>query len=172
MSEITNRVANSPIVTIDLESFYEKGDRILFDLEPLLFQGMVVREKEFRQQVKELEASVYQDKLVGVYCSVDAIIPTWAYMLVVVRLQEVAREVVIGDLKELEIHLMAKALQKLDIEALRDKPVVVKGCSKLPVPNYAYGELVRLVLPVVKSLMFGEPCSTVPVYKRPKAIRD
>lgn len=171
MSEITNRVASSPIVTIDLESFYEKGDRVLFDLEPLLFQGMVVKEKEFRQQVKELDTSVYKDKLVGVHCSVEAIIPTWAYMLVVVRLQEAAREVVIGDLKDLEIHLMAKALRKLDIEAFRDKPVVVKGCSKLPVPDYAYGELVNLVLPVARSLMFGEPCSTVPVYKRPKATK-
>ncbi len=171
MSEITNRVASSPIVTIDLESFYEKGDRVLFDLEPLLFQGMVVKEKEFRQQVKELDTSVYKDKLVGVHCSVEAIIPTWAYMLVVVRLQEAAREVVIGDLKDLEIHLMGKALRKLDIEAVRDKPVVVKGCSKLPVPDYAYGELVNLVLPVARSLMFGEPCSTVPVYKRPKATK-
>ncbi|WP_154859053.1 DUF2480 family protein [Cyclobacterium xiamenense] len=168
MSEIKNRVASSPIVTIDLESFYEKGDRILFDLEPLLFQGLVVKEKEFRQQVKELDLSVYADKMVGIHCSVDAIIPTWALMLVAVRLREAAREVVIGDLKDLEIHLMAKALRQLDLEALRDKPVVVKGCSKLPVPDYAYGELVRLVLPVVKSLMFGEACSTVPVYKRPK----
>ncbi|WP_375584900.1 DUF2480 family protein [Cyclobacterium xiamenense] len=169
MSEIKNRVASSPLVTIDLESFYERGDRMLFDLAPLLFQGIVVKEKEFRQQVKELDLSVYTDKLVGVYCSVDAIIPTWAFMLVVVRLQEAAREVVIGDLEDLEIHLMAKALRELDVEALRDKPVVVKGCSKLPVPDYAYGELVRRVLPVVKSLMFGEACSTVPVYKRPRA---
>lgn len=172
MSEITNRVANSPIVTIDLEAFYEKGERVLFDLKPFLFQGMVVKEKEFRQQVKELDSSVYKDKLVGVHCSVDAIIPTWAYMLAVVRLQGVAREVVIGDLKDLEIHLMTKALRKLDIEVFRDKPVVVKGCSKLPVPDYAFGALVGLVLPVVKSLMFGEPCSTVPVYKRPKAVKE
>lgn len=172
MSEITNRVANSPIVTIDLETFYEKGERVLFDLEPLLYQGIVVKEKEFRQQVKELDTSVYRDKLVGVHCSVDAIIPTWAYMLVVVRLEEVAREVVIGDLKVLEVHLMAKALRKLDVKEFQDKPVVVKGCSKLPVPDYAYGELVSLILPVAKSLMFGEACSTVPVYKRPKAARE
>jgi len=172
MSEIKNRVASSPIVTIDLESFYERGDRILFDLEPLLFQGIVVKEKEFRQQVKEMDLSDYSDKMVGIHCSVDAIIPTWAFMLVAVRLQEAAREVVIGDLKALEIHLIGKALRQLDLEALRDKPVVVKGCSKLPVPDYAYGELVRLVLPVVKSLMFGEACSTVPVYKRPKVQGD
>ncbi|MFO7825187.1 MAG: DUF2480 family protein [Cyclobacterium sp.] len=168
MSDIVNRVANSPIVTIDLEHFYEKGERVRFDLAPFLYQGLVVREVEYRERMKELDWSVYQDKLVAVHCSADAIVPTWALMLAVVNLQKVAKEVVIGDLKELEVHLMAKSLKNLDLEALKDRPVVIKGCSKMPVPDYAYGEVIRLILPVVKNIMFGEPCSTVPVYKRPR----
>ncbi|NHE59489.1 DUF2480 family protein [Cyclobacterium plantarum] len=167
-NDIVNRVANSPIVTIDLENFYQKGERVQFDLAPFLYQGLVVKELDFRQSMKELDWSVYSGKLVAVHCSADAIIPTWALMLAVVNLQEVAKDVVIGDLKELEIHLMAGALKNLDVEGLRDRPVVIKGCSKLPVPDYAYGEVIRLILPVVKNIMFGEPCSTVPVYKRPR----
>ncbi|SHN20997.1 Protein of unknown function [Cyclobacterium lianum] len=168
MSEIVNRVANSPIVTVDLEKFYLPGEREEFDLAPFLYQGLVIREMDFRQSMKELDWCVYKDKYVAVHCSADAIVPTWAFMLAVVNLQKVARDVVIGDLNALEIHLMGSSLRKLDLEAMRDKPIVIKGCSKLPVVDYAYGEVIRMILPVAKSIMFGEPCSTVPVYKRPR----
>lgn len=169
MSEIINRVANSPIVTIDLETFYLVGDRIVFDLEPFLFQGLVVKEKEFRQSFKNLDWSLYKDKLVAITCSTDAIIPKWAYMLAMVNLQAVAKEVIIGSIEDLEKHLLYSAINKLDVKNFEDRPVVIKGCGKLSIPDYAYGEIVKKVMHVAKSVMFGEPCSTVPVYKRPRS---
>ncbi|MDO6440447.1 DUF2480 family protein [Cyclobacterium sp. 1_MG-2023] len=169
MSEIINRVANSPIVTIDLETYYLVGDRIVFDLEPFLFQGLVVKEKEFRQSFKNLDWSLYKDKLVAITCSTDAIIPKWAYMLAMVNLQAVAKEVIIGSIEDLEKHLLYSAINKLDVKNFEDRPVVIKGCGKLSIPDYAYGEIVKKVMHVAKSVMFGEPCSTVPVYKRPRS---
>lgn len=169
MSEIINRVANSPIVTIDLETYYLVGDRIVFDLEPFLFQGLVVKEKEFRQSFKNLDWSLYKDKLVAITCSTDAIIPKWAYMLAMVNLQAVAKEVIIGSIEDLEKHLLYNAINKLDVKNFEDRPVVIKGCGKLSIPDYAYGEIVKKVMHVAKSVMFGEPCSTVPVYKRPRS---
>ena len=168
MSEIINRVANSPIVTIDLETYHVSGERVVFDLEPFLFQGLVVKEKEFRQSFKDFDWSKYANKLVAVSCSADAIIPKWAYMLAVVKLQVVAKEVIIGSLEDLEKHLVQQTLNTLDFGYIKDKPVVIKGCGKLSVPDYAYGEIVKAVMPLAKSLMFGEPCSTVPVYKKPR----
>ncbi|WP_339903829.1 DUF2480 family protein [uncultured Cyclobacterium sp.] len=169
MSEIINRVANSPIVTIDLETYYLAGDRIVFDLEPFLYQGLVVKEKEFRQSFKNLDWSLYKDKLVAITCSTDAIIPKWAYMLAMVNLQAVAKEVIIGSIEDLEKHLLYNVIDKLDVKDFEDRPVVIKGCGKLSIPDYAYGEIVKKVMHVAKSVMFGEPCSTVPVYKRPRA---
>jgi hypothetical protein len=169
MSEIINRVANSPIVTIDLETYHLAGDRVVFDLEPFLFQGLVVKEKEFRQSFKNLDWAIYKDKLVAITCSTDAIIPKWAYMLAIVNLQAVAKEVIIGSIEDLEKHLINNAINKLDVKDFEDRPVVIKGCGKLSIPDYAYGEIVKKVMHVAKSVMFGEPCSTVPVYKRPRA---
>ncbi|AKP51271.1 DUF2480 family protein [Cyclobacterium amurskyense] len=169
MSEIINRVANSPIVTLDLESYYIVGERVVFDLEPFLFQGLVVKEKEYRESFKNFDWSIYSGKLVAITCSTDAIIPKWAYMLAIVKLQPVAKEVIIGSIEDLELHLFNTGLNTLDLETLRDRPVVIKGCGKLSIPDYAYGEIVKKVMPIAKSVMFGEPCSTVPVYKRPKA---
>lgn len=169
MTEIVNRVANSPIVTIDLEDYYLRGERMEFDLAPFLYQELVLKELDYRNSLKELDWSMYKGKHVAVMCSADAIIPKWAYMLAMVNLNRVAAEVVVGDLNALEQHLVALALKKLDLEVIKDRPVVIKGCSKFPIPDFAYGEIVRLIMPHAKSIMFGEPCSTVPVYKKPKS---
>ena len=141
MSEIINRVANSPIVTIDLETYYLEGERVVFDLEPFLYQGLVVKEKEFRQSFKNLDWTIYKDKLVAITCSTDAIIPKWAYMLAIVNLQAFAKEVIIGSIEDLERHLLNSAINKLDEKKFKDRPVVIKGCGKLSIPDYAYVEI-------------------------------
>jgi hypothetical protein len=169
MSEIINRVANSPIISLDLEDYYVEGPRIPFDLHLYLFQGMIVRERDFRQALKEMDWECYRNALVYVYCSVDAIIPTWAYMLVVTYLSGVAKESVIGSADDLEKHLMTKSLLRIDPKDFEGKPVVVKGCGKLPVPLSAYGEIVQILKGSARSIMYGEPCSTVPLYKAPRA---
>lgn len=168
MSEIVNRVANSAIISVDLETYFPAGPRKSFDLRPYLFEEMIVREKDFRQSLKETNWEEFRGALVAVYCSVDAIIPTWAYMLVMTYLDGVAKEAVIGDLEELEKYAMTKSLQQLNPKDFEGRPVVVKGCSKLPVPIHAYGEIVRILKGSARSIMYGEPCSTVPVYKAPK----
>jgi hypothetical protein len=170
MSEIINRVAKSPIISLDLEDYFVNGPRKTFDLRPYLFQEMIVREKDFRQSLKEGDWEEFRDAMVAVYCSVDAIIPTWAYMLVMTYLEGVASESVIGDLDDLEKYLMTKSLMRIDAKDFEGRPVVVKGCGKLPVPIHAYGEIVRILKGSARSIMYGEPCSTVPVYKA--AIRD
>lgn len=168
MNEIINRVANSPLVSLDLEEIHPKGERVSFDLSDFLYQGLVLKEKEFRNSLKEMEWGTFKDKYVAVFCSTDAIVPTWAYMLAVTYLNRVAKQVVVGDREDLEKFLFQKALADLDMEFYRDKPVVVKGCSKIKVPLYAYGQVTNLLMGVARSIMFGEPCSTVPLYKRPK----
>ncbi len=168
MSEIVNRVANSPIISIDLEKFYNEKERVVFDLKEYLFQEMVLKEKDFRKSLKEIDWEEFKGKLVAVDCSVDAIIPTWAYMLVVTYLAGVADKVVVGNLEALEQTLFQEALSQLNPEDYQDKPVVVKGCSKFPVPIFAYGEIVKILKGTAKSIMYGEPCSTVPLYKKPK----
>jgi len=168
MSEIINRIAKSPIVTIDLEQFYVAGERVSFDLQGYLYQGLVLREKEFRESLKNLDWEKFRGKHVAVYCSVDAIVPSWAYMLVMTYLQGVCREMVVGDLEALEQYLFQKSLQSIDPSEYSDRPVVVKGCSKVVVPLYAYGEIVRILMGSARSIMYGEPCSTVPIYKKPK----
>jgi hypothetical protein len=168
MSEIVNRVANSPIITIDLEEYYTPGGREVFDLKGYLFQELVLKEMDFRKALKELDWEIYRGKHVAVYCSADAIVPTWAFMLVATYLQGLAATVILGDEEALEQFLYQDSLQKLDPADFTDRPVVVKGCGELPVPLFAYGEVVRKLKPVAKSIMYGEPCSTVPLYKRGK----
>ena len=165
---IVNRVANSPLISFDLEEYYNSGEREVYDIKDNLFQEMVLREKDFRSFVKEHDWSAYKGKNIAMMCSVDAIIPTWAYMLLAVKLKPFVNKVVFGDLKMLEQSLFQDALSKINIEEYQDKKVVIKGCSKLPVPEFAYIELINLLHPVVSSLMFGEPCSTVPLYKKTK----
>ena len=165
---IVNRVASSPLVSLDLEEFYHQGERVVYDISENLYQGLILREKEFRSFVKEYDWSQFKDKNVALVCSADAIVPTWAYMLLAIKLEPYANMVVFGGLDQLEQALFQNALSQINVNEFVDKKVVVKGCSKYPVPNYAYVEITRLLRPVVSSLMFGEPCSTVPLYKRPK----
>lgn len=166
--EIINRVASSGLISLDLEEYYHPGERVIYDLKDNLYQGMILREKDFREFIKEHDWSNYQGKNVAIVCSEDAIVPTWAYMLLATKLEPYAHTFVFGDLQALEDKLFYEALSRLDLEAFRGAKVVVKGCSKHPVPTAAYVEVTRLLKPLVQSLMFGEPCSTVPLYKRPK----
>ncbi len=168
MSELINRVAQSALTTINLEELLHPGERVVYDIKDNLFQGLILREKDFRAFVKENDWSVYEGKNVAILCSVDAIVPTWAYMLLASKLQNYANYFVFGDLEALEQALMQEAISKIDSEEYRDAKVVVKGCGSIPVPTYAYVEIMRKLLPVTSSLMYGEPCSTVPLYKRPK----
>jgi hypothetical protein len=165
---IINKVANSGLVSLDLEDLYHKGERVVYDLKDNLFMGMILKEKDFREFLKNHDWTQYVGKNVAVICSEDAVIPTWAYMLLTIKLQPVANMIVFGNLTELDNKLFYDAIAKINPEDYRDARVVVKGCSKVPVPTSAYLEITRLLFPVVQSLMFGEPCSTVPLWKRPK----
>ncbi|MHA4737248.1 DUF2480 family protein [Dyadobacter sp. MSC1_007] len=167
--EIVNRVATSGIVSLDLEELYHPGERVLYDIKDNLWQGMILREKDFREFLKAHDWSQYNGKNVAITCSEDAIVPTWAYMLLAVQLEPFANAIVFGNLDMLEDKLFADAISRLTIEEFAGKRVVVKGCSKVAVPVSAYVEISRLLKPVVQSLMFGEPCSTVPLYKKPKS---
>lgn len=164
--EIINKVLNSSLVTLDLEELYEKGERVVYDIKDNLYQGIILKEREFREFLKEHDWSIYKDKHVALVCSEDAIVPTWAYMLLAIQLQPHARTVVFGGLEALEQHLFQKSIHTLDLEKYKNAKVVIKGCSKVPVPTYAYVEITHLLTPVAQSLMFGEPCSTVPLMKR------
>ncbi|MEE1884682.1 DUF2480 family protein [Pedobacter flavus] len=161
-----NRVAESGLITLDLEEYYHKGDRILYDIKDNLFQGLILREKDFRAFVKDHDWAQYQDKNIAIYCSEDAIVPTWAYMLLANRMSPFANEIVFGDLNTLEAVLWSKSLSAINIESFRDARVVVKGCADFNVPISAYVFITNLLTPVVKSIMYGEPCSTVPIFKR------
>jgi hypothetical protein len=163
---IINKVQNSPLITFNLEDLYVNGDRILYDIKHNLFQGIILKEKDFREFLKGHDWSQYAGKNVALTCTEDAIIPTWAYMLLAIQLQPYAKTIVFGDLINLEQQLFQQAISKVDLEEYRNAKVVIKGCSKVPVPEYAYVEITRLLTPIVQSLMFGEPCSTVPLMKR------
>jgi uncharacterized protein DUF2480 len=165
---IVNRVASSPLITFDLGEYYDDGERVIYDLAQNLYQGLILKEKDFRDFLKENNWSKYAGKNVAITCSADAIVPTWAYMLLATKLEPVARFVVMGDLPLLEYALFQQALATVDLNKFRDQPVVIKGCGDLPVPESAYVEITRLIRPYAKSIMYGEPCSTVPLYKRKK----
>lgn len=166
MEEIINKVAASGLVTIDLEEMYPAGDRLELDIAPLLWQGLALREKDFREWIAQHDWSLYQGKHVAFYCSADAIIQPWAFMLVASKLSECATTAVQGRREELENVLFRAVIDELDVEHYREKRCVIKGCSNKPVPASAYAYLVTRLQPVAKSIMFGEPCSTVPVFKR------
>lgn len=166
MDGIVNRVANSQLVTFDLEELYAPGERVLIDIGDLLFQGLVLREKDFREYVRSHDWGQYAGKFVAITCSADAIVPTWAYMLLSVSLQPFAKAVVFGTLPELETQLFRQALEQVDWSQYQDAKVVVKGCSKVNVPVSAYVELANRLRPVASSIMFGEACSNVPLFKR------
>jgi hypothetical protein len=163
---IVNKVAQSGLVTLDPAAFYPAGERVVYDIKDNLFMGLMLREKDFREFVKTHNWSQYEGKYVAVTCSADAIVPAWAYMLLANRLAPYAIEVVFGDADVLETVLFVKSIAKMDVEQYRDQRIVLKGCGDIAVPVSAYVELTKKLTPVVKSLMFGEPCSTVPIYKK------
>lgn len=164
--EIINRVANSKLVTIDLEDFYPEGKRVLFDIKDWLFEGFVLREKDFRHQVSEFDWSQYQDCYIALTCSTDAIIPGWAYMLLSINLEPYTKKVIVGDLEQLETSIYQDIINNLDVSAHEGKPIIVKGCSNKPVPQNAYIMLSNKLKTVAKSIMYGEACSSVPLYKK------
>jgi hypothetical protein len=165
---IVNKVSESGLVTLDLEEYYPKQETAVFDMKDHLFMGMILKEKEFRESMKNLDLSVFKEKNVALTCSADAIIPMWAYMLAASYLEPVANEVVFGDKEFLHKTLFLKNLSKIDVDNYADKRVVIKGCGDLPVSETAYVAITSMLRPVVKSIMYGEPCSTVPIYKKGK----
>tara|TARA_B100001248_G_C27385904_1_gene459675 strand:+ start:2011 stop:2520 length:510 start_codon:yes stop_codon:yes gene_type:complete len=165
---IVNRVAASTLITFDLEKLYQIGSRQSIDLSQWLDQGLLLKEKEFRAQLKAHDWTIYRDKFIALQCSTEAILPSWAFLLVTTHLQPFARKVVLGNLKDLEVQLFAEEIQLLELSPYKDQPVIIKGCSENTVPQDAYVQLISKLQPVVKSLFYGEACSSVPLYKKKK----
>ena len=163
--EIINRVANSKLKTFDLEEIYPEGKRVLFDIKDWLFEEIILKEKDFRESVKNHDWSQYKNSFVAISCSVDAIVPSWAFMLIAAELTPFASKVVIGNLELLETVIYQELIGFLDLRDFTDKPVIIKGCAEKPIPNSAYAFLIEKLQPIAKSIMFGEACSTVPLYK-------
>ncbi len=163
---IINKVSESLLTTVDLEEYAPKGEIAIFDLKDHLFMGLILKEKDFREALKTLDWEQYKDKLVAITCSVDAIIPMWAYMLVANNLQPVAKEVIFGQEQDILSNVWIKNLSAINGADFLDKRVVVKGCGEHPIPEVAYVEITNKLRPFVKSIMYGEPCSTVPIFKR------
>ena len=166
--EIINRIANSKLKTFDLEEIYPDGKRVLFDIKDWLFEEIILKEKDFRASVKNHKWSQYKNSFVAVTCSVDAIIPSWAYMLIASELIPFANKVVIGNLELLETTIYQELISFLDFKDFANAPVIIKGCAEKPIPNSAFAFLIEKLQPIAKSIMFGEACSTVPLYKSKK----
>jgi Protein of unknown function (DUF2480) len=163
---ILNKVSESSIITLNLEDYYPKEEVVLFDMKDHLFMGLILKEKDFRETLKNLDLSNYINKAVAVTCSADAVIPIWAYMLVASYLQPVAKDVVFSTEEELKKQLLLRNIAQMDLSDLADKRIVIKGCGELPIGESAYLEVTKLLRPVAKSIMYGEPCSTVPIFKK------
>lgn len=168
MDEIINRVANSALEVFDLEDYYPNGMRTQIDISQWLFEGILLREKDFREDLKNHNWSQYQNHFVAIHCSTDAIIPAWASILVTTYVSTFAKKTILGTVPELESSLYQDILSQLDYTSYQDKPVIIKGCSKKPVPESAYVLAVQYLQPVAKSIMYGEACSAVPLYKKVK----
>jgi hypothetical protein len=162
---IINRVANSKLITIDLEDYYPTGKRVVFDIKDWLFEGFVLREKDFRSQVSEYDWSQHQDHYVALTCSSDAIIPGWAYLLLSIQLEPYVKKTIVGTLENLETSIYQDILNDLDLSPFEGKPIIIKGCSNKPVPQNAYIMLSNKIKPIAKSIMYGEACSSVPLFK-------
>ena len=164
--KIVNRVANSGLVNFDLEAYYPKGQRQLIDLKDWLFEGLILKEKDFRQAVKDYDWAQHQDQYVAIDCSADAIVPVWSYMLISNAISPYAKKVVKGNLENLESFIFHELINTLNINPFKNQRVIVKGCSNLPIPESAYVAITNKLSPVVKSIMYGEACSSVPIFKR------
>ena len=162
---IVNKVANSGLINIDLEDYYPKGKRIQIDIKSQLFQELILREKDFRVWIQSHDWNQYKDAYVAVFCSADAIVPVWAYMLISAQIEPLAKRVVFGDLETLEAELYKEIVDSLDVSEFADKRLIIKGCGNLPVPRAAFLMLTNKLRPIAKSIMYGEACSTVPIYK-------
>jgi hypothetical protein len=163
--KIVNRVAQSKLVTFNLEDYYPEGKRVLIDIKDWLYEGFVLREKEFRDSAKNHDWQQYENAYVALTCTSDAIIPAWAFMLLSTYLNKVAKKVIIGDLEQLETSLYQDIINGIDIQNLKGFPVIIKGCSHKPVPQNAYIFLLKKLQPLAKSIMYGEACSAVPLFK-------
>lgn len=166
--EIINRVSKSPLITLDLEDFYPSGNRIVFDLKDWLYEELILKEKDFRENLSNHDWTQYNNAYVAITCTADAIVPSWAYMLVATYLTNHAKRVIQGTIQELDLILYTELIQELDISEYTDKKMIIKGCAKKPVPPSAYILLIERLQPIANSLMFGEACSTVPLYKKKK----
>ena len=166
MEQIINKVEQSGLITLNLEDYYNQDKRAFIDLKENLYEGLILRERDFRAFVKSNDWSKYQDCNIAIDITTDAIVPAWAFMLVAASLSLYAKTVIKGSLEDLNKHLYTQALQTIDLTELQDKFVIVKGCSNHPVPESTYVELCTLLQPVVKTLSYGEACSKVPLYKK------
>lgn len=166
--EIINRVANSSLITIDLEDYYPEGKRSIIDIKEWLYEGLILKEKDFRKQLKNISWDQYTNHYVVLNCSTDAIIPGWAYMLITTYLTPYAKKVVVGDIEKLETILYQTEIDKIEFNQFTDKPIIIKGCSNKPVPQNAYIQLIQKLQPFAKSIMYGEACSSVPLFKKAK----
>lgn len=164
--EIVNKVAQSQLVTIDLEEYYPREMPVVFDLKPHLFMELIIKEKEFRAAMQEHDWAQYQDKVVTITCTADAIIPMWVYMLVTSYLQPVARQVLFGDERSAIQQMFLARITTIDTNEYIDKRIVVKGCGDVPIGEFAYVAITQLLRPIAKTIMYGEPCSTVPIFKK------
>jgi len=165
-NEIKNRVAESSLKTIDLEDFYPSGKRIELDISQFLFEGIILKEKDFREKVTSYNWSQYQDCYVALTNTSEVLIPAWAFMLLTIELTIYSKMVSIGNLLQLETSIFSEIISKIDLSIYKDQRVIIKGCSNKPIPENAFIQLTRLLQPIVKSVMYGEACSSVPLYKR------
>lgn len=166
MDEIVNKVAQSGLITLDPADYFPAEELIEFDLKQYLFMELMLKEKDFREALKNLDTSVYANKEVTITCTADAIIPIWAYMLVAAKLQPVAKNIYTGTKAEAETAIALKNIAAININEYKDAKLVIKGCGDKPIAESVYAELTKMLLPVAQSIMYGEPCSTVPVYKK------
>jgi hypothetical protein len=169
---IVNKVAESGLITLDLEQYYPKEEIMLFDLKDHLFMGLILKEKDFREALKNTDWEIYRNKFVAVTCSADAIIPPWAYMLVASYLQPVGLDVIMGDEKEVCKTIFLRNIGGISVNEFAGQRVVIKGCGDTPIGDFAYMEITKLLRPIAKTIMYGEPCSTVPIYKKLPATKD
>ena len=165
-NEIVNKVAQSKLITFNLEDYYPQGNRVVLDIKDWLFEGFILKEKEFRAFVDAHDWSRYEGAYVAMQCSTDAIVPGWAYLLLSVKLSGIAKKAIQGSLVDLETSIYQSVIENIDVSEYQDKLIIIKGCSKKPVPANAYLFLAERLKPVAKSIMYGEACSSVPLYKR------